>query len=302
MIIVSNMSDSKPKTIKCYCSSCGQRTNHWVVSEVSLFPDDRDDFWWRDDYRLVRCCGCERISFNREYVDESMVDYDPHNGSPILVSEFTSFPNKEGLVEPVENTWDFPSDVYGIYKEAITAYNEGCLRLAAAGFRATVEAICNDKGIVSKNLESKINGLKRAGIITDADRNRLHSIRFMGNDSIHEMKAPDKNSVKLVMEIINGILTNLYIIEEKSKEALEAPINNWNDFASLLDEGLSSRSVGETDVLKNFIPSNRRLIKEDLSSFEAELKQKIASGEYIKLSMAPIPPSGRNQQYRIESL
>lgn len=273
-----------------------------IVSEVSSGPKAEDDFWWRDDYRLVRCCGCESVSFNREYVDETMVDYDLRDGSPILVSELTSFPNREGIVEPVANTWGFPSDVYGIYQEAITAYNEGCLRLAAAGFRATIEAICNDKGIVSKNLESKINGLKRAGIITDADRNRLHSIRFIGNDSIHEMKAPDKNSVKLVMEIINGILTNLYIIDEKAKEALESPITNWDDFVSLLDVGLSSRSVGETDILKNILPLSRRLIKEDLSSFEAELKQKIACGEYTKLSMAPIPPSGRNQQYKIESL
>ena len=123
----------------------------------------------------------------------------------------------------------------------------------------------------------------------------------MGNDSIHEMKSPDKNSVKLVMEIINGILTNLYIIEDKIKDALESPIKNWNDFASLLDEGLSTRTVGETDILKNFLPANRRLIKDDLSSFESDLKQKIASGEYTKLSMAPIPPSGRNQQYKIES-
>ena len=295
------MSDAKTKTIKCYCSSCNQRTNHEVISEISNYSPKNDEFWWRDDYRIVRCCGCEHISFNLESVDESMVEYDPVDGSESLVPEFTSFPQKEGMAKPVEYTWDFPSDVYGIYQEAVKAYNEGCLRLAAAGFRATVEAICNDKCISSKNLELKINGLKKAGIITEADRNRLHSVRFMGNDSIHEMKTPDKNSVKLVMEIINGILTNLYIIGDKAK-ALESPINTIGDFISLLDEGLSTRAVGDTDILKNLLPVNRRLIREDLSRFETELQGRISSGEYTKLSMAPAPTNGRNQQYRVESL
>ena len=103
-----------------------------------MSPKDDDDFWWHSDYRIVRCCGCDHISFNLEYVDESMSAFDPEDGTETLEPVLTSFPEKEGIIESVEYSWNFPADVYGIYREAITAYNEGCLRLAAAGFRATV--------------------------------------------------------------------------------------------------------------------------------------------------------------------
>lgn len=50
------------------------------------------------------------------------------------------------------------------------------------------------------------------------------------------------------------------------------------------------------------IPENRRLIKEDRTRFEAELKEKINNGKYSKLSLCPSPNQGQNQQYKIEAI
>lgn len=290
-----------PKTLDCYCSICGHKTHHEIISEAKMQSNRTDDFWWAQYYRVVKCLGCDNVSFNLESMDESSIDYDSE-GNEYLVPSFDSFPVPEGRIGMVEFTWHFPSEIYGIYRESVEALNHKCYRLAAAGFRATVEAICIDKGITSKNLEAKINGLKKAGIITEADRNRLHSIRFMGNDSIHEMKEPNKDSLLLVLEIINGILNNLYIIEEKTKNKLESPIKTIQDFIKLLDEGLQTKTVGDIDILKNLLPVNRRLIKDDLSRFESALQAEISSGDYTKLSLCPPPSHGRNQQYKVESI
>lgn len=78
-----------------------------------------------------------------------------------------------------------------IYKETVKAINAECYTLAAAGFRAVIESICLDKQIEGDNLEAKVNNMQKAGIITMEDRNRLHSVRFLGNDFPTELQAPN---------------------------------------------------------------------------------------------------------------
>ena len=284
---------------KFYCSVCGRITHHDILGEKGVSAGSDADFWWHQTYRIVQCCGCDNISFNLESVDESMVRYDKKDGTEELYSEYTSYPVAEGDIRPIEFTWNFPSIIYSIYFETLTALNNKCYSLVAAGFRMIVEAICKDKEIKYKNLEAQINGLRKQGIISEADRNRLHSIRFMGNDSVHIEKTPTKEDLLLVLEIINGILSNLYVIEDKIKDKLEKPIQTYKDFEELLLTGLSSYEVGHVDILRNLLPENRRLIKEDISSFEAQLKQNIQEGKFTKLELCPSPPEGRKQQYKI---
>lgn len=294
------MAENEKKYTRCYCSACNQLTKHLILAEDTEHSDT-DDYWWKTIYRLVKCCGCDHLSFDTELWDDSYMDYDT-DGNLVMYEQHVSYPEKEGTIKPINVSWNFPTHIYHIYSETVTAINNTCYRLAAAGFRAVIEAICIDKNISSKNLEGKINALHKAGIITKADRDRLHSIRFIGNDSIHEMKLPSKDAVLLVLEIINGILTNLYVWDKKVKEHLECPIGNMSEFIKLLDKGLSERKVGDVDILINFLPENRRLIKEDMKKFEQELQSMIQAGNYTKLSICKSPTEGRSQQYKVENI
>ena len=292
----------RDEIVKCYCSKCKQHTKHIVLASHTEGSEMDDDYFWRQYYRMVQCCGCGHVSFDVETIEESNVEYDIRDGTENYVPSHISYPDKEGEIELIENSWGFPSDVYGIYRESVRSLNIECYRLAAAGFRATIEAVCIDKNIQFKNLEAKINGLKKAGIITEADRNRLHSIRFLGNDAVHQIQMPTRESLMIVLDIINGILTNLYILDDKMKNTLVCPINTIEEFISLLNDGLKSRVVGEIDILKNLLPENRRLIKDDRAKFEEALRDRINNGTYTKLSLCPAPTQGRNQQYKIESI
>lgn len=284
---------------KFYCSVCGRITHHNVLFEKKTGAGPNDDFWWHEEYRVVQCCGCDHISFNLESVDESMVRYNEIDGSEELYPEYTSYPVAEGNIQPIEFTWNFPNTIYSIYRETLTALNEKCYFLAGAGFRMIIEAICKDKQIKFKNLEAQINGLRKQGIISEADRNRLHTIRFVGNDSVHVAKSPTKEDLNLLLEIINGILFNLYVIEDKLRGKLEKPIQKYEDFEKLLLDSLSSYEVGHVDILRNLLPKNRQIIKDDISVFENQLKQNIEIGQFTKLELCPTPPDGRRQQYKI---
>lgn len=289
-----------PETVKCFCPKCKQHTNHQVMAE-HVYKGDDDEYYWRQTYRMVKCCGCEHVNFDIETFEESNVRYD-RDGMQELYSEHTSYPDPEGKLTSIETSWDFPYPVLKIYKETVKAINAECYTLAAAGFRAVIESICLDKQIDGDNLETKVNNMQKARIITMADRNRFHSVRFLGNDSVHEIKTPERRKLLVVLEIIENILKSLYVFEEKISSELEAPIKSLVEFIDLLNEGLADKTVGTVDVLRNLLPENRRLIREDLSKFEQELIELINNGKYNKLALCPPPLQGRHQQYKVLSV
>lgn len=286
--------------VKCYCPKCKQHTNHHVMAEHKYSGDDKE-YFWRQTYRMVKCYGCEHVSFDVETFEESNIRYDC-DGREEMYSEHASYPDPEGLLKPIETSWEFPSDVLRIYRETVKAINAECYTLAAAGFRAVIESICLDKQINGKSLEVKINNMKKAGIITMADRDRFHSVRFLGNDSVHEIKTPERRTLLVVLEIIEGILKNLYIYEEIISSELERPIKTIEEFISLLDDGLADETIGTVDVLRNLLPENRRLIREDMTKFEQGLIELINNGKYNKLALCPPPVQGRHQQYKVISV
>lgn len=270
-----------------------------MASETMRSPSD--EYWWTCDYCIAKCCGCETVSLVTATTEESVVEYD-EEGDVTYPTVYKTYPYHKPFVNAISDLWPIPSNIATIYRETINALNNECFLLAAAGFRVIVEAICLDRQIEGKSLETKINNLCKKGIITKSDRDRLHSIRFMGNDSVHSIKKPDKQQIRLVLDIIHNMLNGLYVFPHQCKDILEGPISDYREFLQLLDEGLKKRSVGEVDILKNLLPPSRRLISEDRSAFETQLKEGINKGEYTKLALCPAPTTGKNQQYKILSI
>lgn len=211
------------------------------------------------------------------------------------VPEYISYPIRQGLISPL-SSWDIPPVISRIYNESVNALNENCDILAAIGFRTTVEAICNEKGITSGKLVTKINKLKDKGIITKADCERLHQARFMGNDSTHEMIAPERSHLLLVLEVINNILNNLYIIDKKCRETFEYRFKDQADFLQILNEGVNRCNTGDTYTLYGFLPNDRKYRKKDIDQYEAELIVLIDNNQYTTLSKCPAV-EGRRQMF-----
>ncbi len=78
------------------------------------------------------------------------------------------------------------------------ALASNCFLLSAVAFRTIVEAVCRDKGIKIKEIEylkPQIDKLLKNGLITKSEAGRLLLIRFIGNDSVHEMVIPKQKDV-----------------------------------------------------------------------------------------------------------
>ena len=286
------------KMIDCYCPKCKNKTHHYVLGEGENCSND-DEFHWRDCYRVVKCCGCDHVSFDLESLDESMVEYNDY-GEEEYIPTHTSYPVKENSIEPL-HSWEIPSLIQKAYSESVEALNNGSLLLASIGFRATVEALCIEKGIDKDYLIEKINELRDKGIITSADCERLHEARFMGNESAHQIEKPDRAHVLMVLEVINNILNNLYIIDKKFKEVFDYRFKDYDDFEHLLTRGVDGYKAGEEGTVYAFLPEERKYRKEDLDKFEAELQTRIADGRYTRLSVLPKQKDSKyRQRYRVE--
>lgn len=288
----------EPTTIDCYCSVCKHRTHHIVLGKgINYSPDE--DYFYRETLRVVKCLGCDNVSFDKEVEDESNVMYNPE-GYEELVREHISYPIKENSIEPLRS-WDIPTLVKNAYYESVDSLNNGNYLLAAIGFRVTVEALCLQKGIDTGKLVTKINRLRDKGIITAADCERLHEARFMGNESAHQIEKPDREHLMMVLEVINNILNSLYIIEKKFKEVFEYRFKNYDDFQTLIEVGIDKCSQGDEGTIYAFLPEDRKYRKEDLDNYEAELQKRILSKKYTRLSILPRKEDSKYRQgYRVE--
>lgn len=288
------MSQYNQTELKCYCSACNHRTRHAVLGvDVNSYVDHDEGFYEDHIYRLVKCKGCDRVSFNLEKTGTAYELYDDEYGGEREVPEFTSYPQQEGEITPIDDSWSLPSQVYVPYYESINAINHKAYLLAALGLRMVVEAVCQDNDTIGEKLKLKIDNLRDKGIITAADCERLHEARFMGNESAHEIQTPDRDKLLIVLDIINGMLNNLYVLDKKYKEKFPYRFDNYQDFETKIRQSLARYHSGEQYTVYGFLPEDRKYDNSTLLKYEAQLKTKIADGSFTELRItANYTPNG----------
>jgi hypothetical protein len=213
---------SKGEIIRTHCNKCGRDMNHEVLMDyfvagtviVYSEPDlkyGRRDYTekFSDDYQVVKCAGCDIITYRTARYDSGFADIDDDG------TWEDRFPKPEK-----RNKKDFkhlPSSFTKIYQEVIAAYNNDGFILCAAGIRAILEGICKDKGITDGDLKTKIQKMFEQRLITQQQENILHKLRFLGNDAIHELQVPGRKEIEAAMDIIEHIVEDLYEIAGKAE-------------------------------------------------------------------------------------
>lgn len=274
--------DKQNKRVKVWCKRCNNVTNHDELYTANWNLED-DYYVYKEQYSIVRCCGCDNLSFLLTVYDESNEDYD-ENGMQTITPQLSIYPIDRVMVNRIDAN-KIPHPVREIYLETIDNINRKNSILGAAGCRAVIEAICKEHEVAGRDLNTMINNMAKNHIITAKDRDHLHAIRFMGNDSIHVSCKYPENELKIVAHIINSILTSLYIIAEESKHLKELPIDNFNDFLLVLENILDSETLGVQKTLKQLTKSKRTLLDDYINQFEPQLIANINSGTFTRLSL-----------------
>ncbi|MEL4395377.1 DUF4145 domain-containing protein [Shewanella algae] len=259
------------------CRACKRSTKHQILGKRSKVTPP--EYYHEESiYYLLECNGCTSVSYRTEHHDyESYRQYGPDEYEHDISVEV--FPHHIKDHNPIDTFWDVPTIVDSIYKESLLAIQEGAFTLAGLGLRATIEAICNDKDVKGKNLQVRINAMNRSGMISKSDAERLHAIRFMGNDAAHEIKKAKEKSVLIALKIIEHILLSVYVFETEVNKHLETPLSSIDDTLPILESNLSKLEENSTFTLTKWLGSSRRRVLEKIEEIETDLIAKIEAGE-----------------------
>ncbi|HIF6624823.1 TPA: DUF4145 domain-containing protein [Serratia marcescens] len=272
-------------SIKSYCRDCCKKTNHDVLSEHT--ESHREEYSCDISYQILQCLGCDTKSFRNVFYDleAAYPTYENHWEVP---EDVTVYPKAVEGHKEIQNLWELPDIVKTIYSEVLTALREDSKVLAGLGLRAVVEAVCNDLAILGRNLEVRINKLASSGYISKNDAERLHGIRFMGNDAAHDIKMPKDTALSVALQIVEHLIASVYILENKASGNIETTVSKYEVFEKLLIEKLKKFNAGDEYPIAKYLEKDVRRVKESISTLEQELISKIGSGEFTKLSVGKL--------------
>lgn len=269
------------QTIESYCRNCYKNTNHKILPK----HDVRDpEGYYEISYQIVECQGCQTISFRKVFKDFEK-HYHLGNDTYEIPEDVTIYPKSIKGHKEIDDLYMLPKIVGIIYSEILIAIRENSKLLAGLGLRTAIEAVCDDLKIKETNLVGKIEQLETKKYISKNDADRLHGIRFMGNDAAHQFITPEYDSLYVALEIVEHLINSVYILEKKASRNIETTISKYETFENLLNKSLKDFNVGDEYPLSEYLGSDkRRIMKSSLSKFEQELISKIDSGEFTKLS------------------
>ncbi len=264
------------KKIKSHCRYCGKNTNHSILSEYN--ESSRDEYSFDRAYQIIECLGCDTKSF-RDVFEEVEHAYQISDTEWEVPTSITVYPRFIKDHRSLEGEYYLPSLVARIYKEVLLAFQEDAFILAGLGLRGTVEAVCNDLNVSGRNLELRISKLAMAGYISRKDTERLHGIRFMGNDAAHEIKKPKRAQLSVALKIVEHLLSSVYILEKEVQGEIDTLITEFNQFKNLLDKKSKQFIAGDELPTIGILGRDIRRVKDSLAALETELIAKIDSGE-----------------------
>jgi hypothetical protein len=204
------MNNTQGEKIWIPCGKCSGNTLHKVLLSADKYDDDDNGFWTLDSYQIVQCQGCTEISF-RNYLNDARSDSRGEKGA---IEEI--YPSRVAGRHVLRSVHILPGNISNIYEETHKALCSKQLILAGIGIRALLEAVCKEKSATGKDLEQKIDNLVGAGILTKSGAEILHGLRILGNVSAHEVKPHSENTLSLAMDVIEHLLTDVYILPTQS--------------------------------------------------------------------------------------
>lgn len=199
------------------CRSCDNKTKHEVSSSVEVNWGN-EDIQGTDVYEIIRCSGCDQISFRIGSCNSEDLEPDPDNEDRIIYPETEEiYPSRLMGRTALEDIYFLPEKVRLIYRETHTALCTKLKVLAGIGIRALVEAVCSEEAAKGKNLKTKIDDLVRKGVLTKKNALVLHKTRFLGNQAVHEVKAASDAELDVAFDIVENLLETVYIIPKKAE-------------------------------------------------------------------------------------
>jgi len=209
------------------CWSCGSLAHMTLIGEAQV-RDEYDPF--RLDQSLVQgfytCDQCSRASVGITIVASERLRY----SSAIEVLDAECKQETLGWLPLQAVSKDFPDvpeHIAGAASEAHICRSVESFRAAILLARAGVEATAKHRKIIKGTLESKIDAMYDANLISELIRDSAHEIRHIGNDMAHgdflaDITAQDADETLALMDMVLDEVFQKPAKVQRLREAREA--------------------------------------------------------------------------------
>jgi Domain of unknown function (DUF4145) len=200
--------DSTPE--RCFCNQCLRATWHQILASEAR-GEDNDGFRTSDEYQIIECKGCGRVSYRTRSWNSDMTDFDGPYYHHVYYPPLVSRKAPEWLNE-------LPGDVQSVLGEVYVALHAGSRYLATVGARTVLDMLITDKIGDIGSFTQKIQKLEHGGYITNAEAQLMAAVIDAGSASAHRGYAPNSKDLGHVMDILEAILDKLYVAEGRQKK------------------------------------------------------------------------------------
>lgn len=195
------------------CSVCDGETLHKVLVSANIHENDKYEgiqSW--EEYEVVQCQGCRTISFRQNWQSTEEFTWDEVAHDMDLDDHPQIFPPRVAGRHKLRGSARLNYFIRAIYDETHSALCNHMPVLAGAGIRALVEVVCKDKGAKGSNLEQRIDDLVTIGVLGRDGAEILHSLRIMGNQSLHEITPQSEEDLNTALDVAEHLLEGVYIL------------------------------------------------------------------------------------------
>jgi hypothetical protein len=172
----------------------------------------------REDFEVLKCCGCDAITVrNRSWFSE---DYDSDGECIARVRYYPPATSRKlpAWLQSHEGDIFLWNDhfVPKLLKQIYTALFSDCLALAAMGIRALLERTMIEKCGDQRSFEHNLKAFRDAGFIGDKQIEALRGTLELGHATIHRNFDPTSKEVLLALDITEAILAAVYVQSEQA--------------------------------------------------------------------------------------
>ncbi len=201
---------------KSYCRKCSQHTDAEKNAEIlakhsSYFESDDGYVDATTYYYVIRCEGCEQISFLEEFYFSE--DEPPDR------PRITYWPPKELRRRPswLNDIWE-PRSVRLLFDELYKALDQDARVLAGIAVRTIFDGIAAHLNIdETKPFADKLKDLVANGDISKRERDSLEVLVDAGNAAAHRGWRPNANELNQLVDILEHFAKRVLFIDNNAK-------------------------------------------------------------------------------------
>jgi hypothetical protein len=196
-----------------YCVQCSGERKHEVCAEYKdSWTNDEHDVSGGSSNRILKCGGCEHVSFRSESWNTE--DYGP-DGPETEVNVYPKSSAQRAAPSWLEE-FDFSTDeleksLEAQLKEVYKSFDQGTFWICVMGVRAVIETLMTNKigdlGSFSKNLSE----FSKRGFISEPQRLALEQAIDVGSAAIHRGAKANRTKALEAIQITENVIEGVMI-------------------------------------------------------------------------------------------